>query len=220
MISKVKCSEFHSGALSSFGKSEFPLKIMDLTNDYDPSRQSAMNSHMPPHQKTPCLAPKGNRTESQDANEQAHQLTRLQQDFIQTMVLQILQQQQADDAPVATTLQAHAHRQAVVRRVQSYVESHPQEVLTITQACAIAHVSRRTLQYSFETVLGISPLRFLRCQRLNQVRRALLAGDVEQTVMDTAACWGFWHAGQFARDYKVLFGESPSATLAQGRRQR
>lgn len=148
------------------------------------------------------------------------QAARLQQDFIQTMVLQILQQEQPDDAPVGMTRQAQIHRQAVVRKVQTYVEAHPEEVLTITQACAIAHVSRRTLQYSFESVLGVSPLRFLRCQRLNQVRRALLTGDAEQTVADIAARWGFWHAGQFAKDYKVLFAELPSATLAQGRRHR
>ncbi|MEI8618536.1 helix-turn-helix domain-containing protein [Pseudoalteromonas sp. B193] len=34
-------------------------------------------------------------------------------------------------------------------------------------------VSRRTLQYSFESILGINPLRFLRLTRLNNVRREL-----------------------------------------------
>lgn len=77
-------------------------------------------------------------------------------------------------------------------------------------------MSRRTLQYSFETILGISPLRFLRVTRLNQVRRALAeAGEVGSghTVTQISAEWGFWHAGQFAKDYKQLFGESPSDTL-------
>jgi AraC-like DNA-binding protein len=33
------------------------------------------------------------------------------------------------------------------------------------------------------------------------------------TVQDVAAHWGFWHLGQFAQDYKRLFGELPSTTL-------
>nr|WP_237707167.1 hypothetical protein [Pseudoalteromonas sp. BSi20652] len=28
-----------------------------------------------------------------------------------------------------------------------------------------------------------------------------------------AANWGFWHAGQFAKDYTQLFGENPSQTV-------
>ncbi|WP_338353092.1 hypothetical protein [Thalassolituus oleivorans] len=28
-----------------------------------------------------------------------------------------------------------------------------------------------------------------------------------------AANWGFWHPGQFAKDYKQLFGENPSETV-------
>jgi AraC-like DNA-binding protein len=30
---------------------------------------------------------------------------------------------------------------------------------------------------------------------------------------DAAARWGFWHLGQFSRDYKGQFGELPSQTL-------
>ena len=32
-------------------------------------------------------------------------------------------------------------------------------------------------------------------------------------VVDIANAWGFWHSGQFAADYKQLFGELPSTTL-------
>ena len=159
------------------------------------------------HQKATAPAPKRNITESEDTHEPAYQPTLWQQGYA-------LQQQQTE----SSALPGNAHRQAVVRRVQAYAESHPQEPLSISQACKLAHVSRRTLQYSFESVLGISPLRFLRSLRLNQVRRALLTGNEDQTIVDAAARWGFRHAGQFAKDYKALFAESPSATLARGRK--
>jgi len=35
-------------------------------------------------------------------------------------------------------------------------------------------------------------------------------------VKQVAYAHGFWHLGQFAHDYKRLFGESPSETLASG----
>ncbi|BBM05094.1 hypothetical protein HAALTHF_00650n [Vreelandella aquamarina] len=56
--------------------------------------------------------------------------------------------------------------------------------------CELTHVSRRTLQYSFTTTLGISPLQFLRLTRLNRVRRALRAAE-PQTVTEIATYWGF-----------------------------
>ena len=37
----------------------------------------------------------------------------------------------------------------------------------------------------------------------------------EVSVQDAAARWGFWHLGQFSRDYKRQFGELPSQTLKQ-----
>jgi AraC family ethanolamine operon transcriptional activator len=49
--------------------------------------------------------------------------------------------------------------------------------------------------------------------RLNGVRRELRS--TAATVQDAAARWGFWHLGQFSRDYKRQFGELPSQTLKQ-----
>jgi AraC family transcriptional regulator, ethanolamine operon transcriptional activator len=38
-------------------------------------------------------------------------------------------------------------------------------------------------------------------------------------VQRIASHWGFWHAGQFAHDYKQLFGENPSDTLRRAERK-
>jgi AraC family ethanolamine operon transcriptional activator len=35
----------------------------------------------------------------------------------------------------------------------------------------------------------------------------------DSSVAVVAANWGFWHPGQFAKDYKQLFGENPSETV-------
>ena len=108
---------------------------------------------------------------------------------------------------------SYNHRKAVVDRVKTYVAEHHDVPITMTELCEIAFVSRRTLQYSFETILGINPIRFLRTARLNHVRRALSNPTSEHSISDIAISWGFWHAGQFARDYKALCGENPSQTV-------
>lgn len=117
---------------------------------------------------------------------------------------------------------SYARRKATVDQVCELLRLHPETPLSMSQLCALTHTSRRTLQYSFETILGISPLRYLRMTRLNQVRRRLVqlatAGE-EVRIYQVAAEWGFWHPGQFALDYKTLFGESPSLTLAQHMKQ-
>ena len=133
----------------------------------------------------------------------------LQQDTLLMTVLDILQQDDADRQQSPSL----AKRQTVVAKVKDHLLSHPNKQITITELCELAHVSRRTLQYSFEDVLGISPLRYLRLSRLNAVRRTLLSGiNDDETILMIAEQWGFWHAGQFAHDYTQLFGENPSQT--------
>ena len=137
-----------------------------------------------------------------------------QQDLLLTTAIEVLQQQ-AMDAGVKSS---YARRKAVVDRVQAYLEANSQNPVTITELCELTHVSRRTLQYSFESILGINPARYLRTVRLNNVRRVLSRPTMEDTTISAiAAEWGFWHLGQFAHDYKQLFGENPSMTLARGR---
>lgn len=143
----------------------------------------------------------------------------LVQDILLMLVLDTLQQSTVEQ----TTRMSHARRQAVVEQVKDYLNAHASEVITMTELCALTHVSRRTLQYSFESIMGISPLRYLRLSRLNAVRRALsdptsvIDTEIDHaTVQRIASYWGFWHPGQFAHDYKQLFGENPSETLSRG----
>lgn len=102
----------------------------------------------------------------------------------------------------------------VVRRAKEFMRSHVEEVLTVGDLCRELNVSRRTLQYSFQDVLGINPVAYIRTMRLNGVRRELKIADPHtDTVQDIAARWGFWHLSHFSTDYKLMFCELPSATL-------
>lgn len=104
-------------------------------------------------------------------------------------------------------------RHAVVRRAKDYVLSHVDEPLTVADLCRELQVSRRTLQYSFQDVLDLNPVAYIRAVRLNGVRRELKSSAAQaSTVQDVAARWGFWHPSHFSTDYRNMFGELPSAT--------
>lgn len=136
---------------------------------------------------------------------------KIHKDILLIALLELLQV----DQPDAELSPSYAHRKEVVDQVKRYVDEHEEDPVTMEMLCELTHVSRRTLQYSFTTILGISPLQFLRLTRLNRVRRALCAAAPTQTVTDIATYWGFWHLGQFAHDYKQQFGECPSQTLSR-----
>lgn len=105
----------------------------------------------------------------------------------------------------------HTRRQAL-RRLYQYIDQNGDYPLSISDMCAIACVSQRTLQNCFEQELGVSPATFLRECRLNAVRRVLLDQSQQRAICDVALGFGFYHLGTFNHYYKLLFGETPSQT--------
>lgn len=107
-------------------------------------------------------------------------------------------------------------RRAAVRRVEDYLEAHPDAVPSIPTLCAVAGVSERTLEYAFQEYFGSTPVRYLRLRRLTRVRTRLQNADSARTrVTDVATACGFFELGRFAAEYRKLFGELPSETLAE-----
>jgi AraC family ethanolamine operon transcriptional activator len=119
--------------------------------------------------------------------------------------------EEADPAADRSTAWARAR---AVQRALEYLHSHPQEPVNVVQLGAIAKVSERTLQRAFLEHYGIGPKAYACRLKLTEMRADLLrceAGEV--FIKDLAIAHGFWHMGQFSRDYRDLFGELPSETL-------
>jgi transcriptional regulator GlxA family with amidase domain len=105
------------------------------------------------------------------------------------------------------------HRQ-LVQQVVQYMMEHIDRPISIDMLCAALYVSRRTLHNAFREVVGVGPMTYLKTQRMKQVHQQLeQTHPLATTVFDTAYQWGFYHMGHFSRDYKQMFGESPSDTL-------
>jgi AraC family ethanolamine operon transcriptional activator len=101
-----------------------------------------------------------------------------------------------------------------IRKSEESCRQHGDQPLRIGQLCREIGVSERTLRDAFHELTATSPHAYLKTQRLNRVYRALRDADpsevlVKQIAYDNA----FYHLGNFCRDYKQLFCESPSKTL-------
>jgi len=107
-------------------------------------------------------------------------------------------------------------RRRLVADAYQMIRATPDGPWSILYLCECLGVSRRTLQYSFNEVTGLSPLDFVRAVRMNGARQCLRAGAAE-SVGEVAARFGFLHLPRFAAQYRAFFGELPSATLARRR---
>lgn len=105
-------------------------------------------------------------------------------------------------------------RSSIVEEAEAFMITNLDQPLTLEDICQAAKTSKSALSYGFQDIFGISPIVFLKIRRLHGVRRALKISHPDTTtVLGTAKHFGFWHMGHFSRDYKHMFGESPSETL-------
>jgi AraC family ethanolamine operon transcriptional activator len=137
---------------------------------------------------------------------------KLLKDFIVDLLSTCLQE-------ITHPIQQHRRHKIMERVQQQLTGMDMTQPITVTDLCNSVHVSRRTLQYTFETCCGMSPSSFIQKVRLNQVRKALQSPSHSFTVYETAYRFGFYHLGEFAKKYRVLFGESPSDTITKKKGQ-
>jgi AraC-like DNA-binding protein len=108
--------------------------------------------------------------------------------------------------------------QAIVRRVEDYIDAHAREPLVLADLVAVSGVSARTLQVGFRATHGMSPMAYVQQRRLARAREDLLSAAPKTTVTEIARRLGFVAAGRFSLAYRQRFGESPSQTRARAKR--
>lgn len=138
-----------------------------------------------------------------------HSVTRRLRDEFVMLVADLLQGE-----PDSREKTAASKAKEVVRRSRAYALDRRDAPPTLLDLCRHTHVSPRTLQYCFQSVLGESPASYMKMLRLSGARKDLKRLDEDVWIGDIAANWGFWHLSQFASDYRRMFGELPSATRA------
>jgi AraC-like DNA-binding protein len=100
-----------------------------------------------------------------------------------------------------------------VRLVEDYILANWNRPITVEALAEAAGASTRSIFKAFKDSRNRSPMAFVKGVRLQHARRMLQQPDDTTTVVSTAFACGFLNAGHFARDYRLAFGELPSATL-------
>lgn len=135
----------------------------------------------------------------------------LEQDLIRALINCLTADETRDRA---ATRQRHAETMA---RFERMLALQGDRQLPMSELCAGASVSERTLRMCCADFLGMSPTGYARLRRLNLVRSALLRNSPTTTTIGTLAReYGFSELGRFAAVYRAAFGESPSTTLQGG----
>ena len=117
------------------------------------------------------------------------------------------------DETVDTDKKGKSYSQ-IVRTCEDYTLNLEGRRPYMSELCAAANVSERTVQKAFQDIMGMSPTTYLHRLRLHRARDDLRkATGGTTTVTDVALNWGFWHFGEFSRAYRNCFGEVPSSTL-------
>lgn len=104
-------------------------------------------------------------------------------------------------------------RNSMISNILAYIQDNLEHKTTTSDIATALDLSERNLRYLFMDLIGVSPMKYIKLIKLNKVRKEIInAGDNAMIYM-IANKWGFINSGQFATDYKKLFGELPSDTL-------
>ncbi len=103
-----------------------------------------------------------------------------------------------------------------LRLAREFVAKNANRAFSLGDLSQAIGMSPRGVELLFRESLGISPGTFIKNRRLHGVRRMLLNSDRKAgLVKESAMEWGFSHMGHFSRNYRQLFGESPSETVGR-----
>lgn len=95
-----------------------------------------------------------------------------------------------------------------IKDVIAYIDTHFAEDLPVKTLAQIAHLSETRFRRLFESVMDITPGRYLVTIRLNAARRLLATTD--RLIADIATDVGFWDQSHLVKAFKRERGETPS----------
>lgn len=121
-------------------------------------------------------------------------------------------------APTGAQRLAPSQREFAFLDLLEWIRAHLHTPITLTQMERHSAYSRRNLQILFQERFGCSPMQWLKAQRLEAARQALLHPQAEDTVTSIARRHGFGDLSGFAMSFRRRYAVLPSDLLRQSRR--
>ena len=137
---------------------------------------------------------------------------RLYAELVDALTLALAAHQGAGAAPT----QSRTHSMSIATACVESAARTRYETTTMAELSEIAGVCERRVRRAFYDCYAMSPSAYLRVAALHGARRQLLEeATTRDPVARAAVDFGFWHLSRFAAQYRMLFGEHPSSTLAR-----
>ncbi len=96
--------------------------------------------------------------------------------------------------------------------VVKYLERHFQDQITIDELAKYAGMSQASLYEHFKSSTSLSPMQYLKRVRLHNAHMLLFLG---KSAGDAAYDSGYGSQAQFSREFRRLFGQTPSEVRAE-----
>jgi AraC-like DNA-binding protein len=98
-------------------------------------------------------------------------------------------------------------------RAVNFIRQHLASDITLADIAGAAYCSTRTLARAFKQSGEAAPMQYVHKLRLQAIRGDLLKQSAQRkTVAEIAFEWGYRHLGEFNRQYRAAFGETPTET--------
>ena len=105
-------------------------------------------------------------------------------------------------------------------RVVQFIEENLKRNISLERLAELAMMSPRSLYNLFEKHAGTTPKNYIRNRKLESIRACLSDPSANvRSITEIALDYGFLHLGRFAENYRNAFGELPSDTLRQCKKE-
>ncbi len=102
--------------------------------------------------------------------------------------------------------------------LEAWMDKNLNNTISLDDLASVAGVSVRSIQKAFRQYRQCTPMDALMQKRLDKAHQMLTTPTESMTVLDVAMELGYLHPSRFAKQYKKRFGENPSETLANARK--
>ena len=102
-------------------------------------------------------------------------------------------------------------------RAAEFLRDHAREDVSLNDVVAVTGVGKSALYGAFRRKFGVTPMEYLRNERLRLAHLALSEGQGNVSVTQVAIDCGFQHVSRFSGYYRQRYNELPSATLARNK---
>jgi AraC-like DNA-binding protein len=130
--------------------------------------------------------------------------------LLRALVLLLLPELQQDSPRVSEPVGSLTARRRLEPLLE-WIDAHLDQPIGLTDLEAQVHWSRRTLQYTFRSACGCTPMQWLRQRRLHRAMQRLKHPQPGDSVASIGRSVGFVSAVAFSREFRRHFGCTPSS---------